>query len=281
MSISAKSSSSRCVIRRLLADALRREGRRLEVARRNCRKRPTPVRVHAVRVATRRLLAPAALLEVVDGANGKALRKSLRRLLKVTGKARDAQVQVLHVASLTPRHPELRPFRRSLREKARRAALRVGPKLSQIEAGELLDRQVQALAKRSKDGDLERLLRRAVRTVIARVPGSRDAGSPSAKSFHRGRLAVKQARYLAEMLHPLFLPDKGLWVRDLQRRQHLTGEIHDLQNLMARLERYAGRKRPGRPALQPVLRQLARQTQRALRTYHAHRDVPPPPLRRW
>jgi len=280
MSGYAKSSSSRSVTHRLLVDALRREGRLLEDARRACRKRPTPTRIHAVRVATRRLLAPVALAEIVDSAKGKALRKALRRLLKVTGKARDLQVQLRLVETQIPRHPELRPFRRQLRKKARRAALHVGPGLSQGRTKELLGLLVQALAKCSGGGDLERRLRRELRAVIARVPRSRVAGSPTAKAFHLGRLAVKEARYLAETLHPVFVPDRGRWVRDLQRRQRLTGEIHDLQNLVTRLLRYVERKRSGKPALQPVLRQLGLQGLQRLRTYRTHRDVTPPSLRR-
>jgi len=251
----------------------------LEDARRTCRKRPTPARVHALRVATRRLLAPVALVEVVDETNGKALRKALRRLMKVTGKARDAQVQLRRVETLLPQHPELRPFSRHLKKKARRAARRVGSRLSQDKVEGLLNRQVQALAERSSESTLEKMLRRALRSTMTGVPRSLKAGSPNAKSFHRGRLAVKEARYLAETLRPLFKPDRGRWMQDLRRRQQLTGRIHDLQNLVTRLGRYAGRKTPGQPALQPVLRQLVRQMERTLRTYRDRRDVTPPSLR--
>ena len=280
MSTPAKSSDSRLPTHRLLGDALCREGGHWEAARRKCRKRPTPGRVHAVRVATRRLLASVAVAEIVGGADGRALRKSLGRVLKVTGKARDAQVQADHVERLFPRNAELGPFSRRLRKKARKAVLRAGPRLNRGKVESLLDRQLQALAKQSVEDDFERRLRRAVRTVMARVPRSRHVARPTAKSFHRGRLAIKEARYLAEILQPLFVPDRGRWVRDLRRRQRLTGEIHDLHNLKARIERYLKRKRPGQPSLKRVLRQLARQEQRTLLTCRAHQDVTPPPLRR-
>jgi CHAD domain-containing protein len=217
-----------------------------------CRKTPTRSAIHKLRIDARRL---QALIDVLGHAT-EAPSKPLRRLARTAGKPlratsplRDDQVQRRRVGGAEAsrgleallddvRHREARD-----KERARRA-------LAGIDR-----RRVEALARRVRKGVVRRqgapmpgertlLLLTAVDTAATDLRSRLarfDAGA--VRTLHKLRIALKHFRYIveiAEEVSPHVHVAAQPTLRTLQRR---LGQVHDADVLLARLDRFAARKR--------------------------------------
>lgn len=266
----------------VLGAALRRGLRRHAVLRRRCVAQGSPRAVHQLRVETRRLLALADLIGAVGGGATDKLRRSLRRCLRDTAKARDAVVQLKQVEERIASEPALRPFRARLRRGVKRAVRAMRDRLRH--GGKKLRRRGRSLAGAAgASGAGGAAAPAVVRTVQATFATARSANRDAQRATtqtHRARLALKRLRYLAEALRVWVPGITAAWLEQLRRRQHRTGEIHDLQVLADCLARYVAR-RPGQQIrLRRVRRWLADREKRLRRTVSAELPVPAAGLRR-
>lgn len=266
----------------VLVTALRRGLRRHAVLRRRCVEHGSTRAVHGLRVETRRLLALADLIGAVGGGATDKLRRSLRRSLRDTAKARDTAVQLQQVEERIAGEPALRPFRVRLRRGVKRAVRALRDRLRY--GGKKLRRRARALAGAAgASGAGAAAAPAVVRTVQAALATARAANRDAqraAAQTHRARLALKRLRYLAEALRVWVPGITAAWLEQLRRRQHLTGEIHDLQVLARCLARYVARRPGERIRLRRARRWLADREKRLRRTVPAELPVPPAGLRR-
>lgn len=221
--------------------------------------------VHELRVAIRRLSAAFALADALGHNLRPRSCRLLRKLMAVLSPLRDAQVQVQAVASAAASAAtrsvlgQLRARQKTLRRATRRrvralelTSLRKdvassikslqnetpgGAAVAQAVLGELARRHVELERKRQLDA------------------------SDDARTLHRSRLALKDYRYLLEILAPLLPAGAEPLRASAAELQDRLGEAHDRHVLLKRvreLSRDAPRK------LEPQLRawqaQLARES---------------------
>jgi CHAD domain-containing protein len=219
--------------------------RRYRSAYLDCRRNPTEQRVHRLRVSLRRLLAHLdALAAAAAPPAVRQTRKKLRSLLQATAAARDAQVQCrLFARGLRrDRRRERRNCARRLQARVVRHAgiltryLRAHPtQLKSVHFGDFLDPP-----RAGRETWLQDLVRRSCRQSLARLRRLlRAARSGDSVGLHRARLAVKEMRYLTELLPA----PGGAWpgLGSLQALQSALGELHDMDLLLLRLEKMAAR----------------------------------------
>lgn len=230
-------------------------------ALRRCRHHPVAENLHQLRVATRRLLAHLDLLRTT------ALRPArweLKRLLRATAAARDAQIQARLLDRLVRdrRHPGLKRFRRRLKKRAWRLARELAkelkshpPKLRQIRPGRLCPPPQAATAAR-------RALRQAFNRLQTQL---RNARTGDADVRHRARIALKKFRYMAEVGPPA-RPGSGVpQFKRLHAVQSALGQLHDFDLFLHRLEKFAARHKRTEAWLRPRRAALNRRRTALLR----------------
>lgn len=224
----------------VLAGALRRGLRRHAALRRRCAAHGSPRGLHLLRVETRRLLTLSELIGAVCGVATGKLDGALRRCLRATAKARDATVQSAEVDERIAAFPELRPFRAQLRRKAKR---RVGDTRGRLRhGGRKLSRSGRAVADLAAASGVGaaagpavlRALRAALRAART---ANREAHRAAAKT-HRARLDLKRLRYMGDAVQGWVPGITAAWLERLRRRQHLSGDLHDVQVLARGLAKY-------------------------------------------
>ena len=118
---SPSSASLEVTLNSLLTVAFRTTLRHHEELMERCAKKITFRRVHALRIETRRLLAKVALMEGLCSAGKGKFCHALKHTLRATTDMSDARAQILLLDDVAPRHPEVKPFARHLRQWQRRA----------------------------------------------------------------------------------------------------------------------------------------------------------------
>lgn len=194
--------------------------------------------VHGLRVALRRLSSVLSSWEPVYGARAMApLLAEIRRLSRKAGKARDAEVALaaLDTLTLAPDVGDaLQPHAHALREIHRRRVrklarpLREGvPELAQ----RLLALQPRSLPARKP---FRAAFAPLLAALIEEIETALDAASLDGDSrpAHDARLLAKRLRYL---LDPLPMPQATAAVAQLAKLQDRLGELHDAQLLQARM----------------------------------------------
>lgn len=237
--------------------------RRHRRAFRQFRQRPTGKHLHNLRITTRRLLSQFGGRST---AAARRERRRLRRLMRTTARARDAQVQVRLLNRLTggSRPRDLEKLRQHLDRRARRLARK-------------LTQALAAHPRRLRPGrhappppatatSVRPALRRAFARLRLRLGSARSSGKR--KALHRARLAAKDCLYLAEAA--------GATQTQLARLRALQvalGELHDLDLLLARMKDHATRHRRTEAWLK---RHGTTVRQRRMRLW---RSLPPTPRR--
>lgn len=182
--------------------------------------------VHGFRTTTRRL---QTLLELIPGRhrNQKKLMKMLDRIRRRAGKVRDIDVQLAALRSLKV---PLEPRRKT--------------QLMQhlIEARAEHERKLRKLLKTDSLRELRKRLRRTAREIqldsirdpLALAKEILESAAPSngpvtEESLHRCRLAVKRARYAAELANKS--AESTQFMAQLKRLQDTLGNWHDWMTL--------------------------------------------------
>lgn len=258
-----------------LARALRAGVRRHRRLRDRFVLKPTPRALHALRIETRRQLALVSLAAKLAGGGEKEPRRLLKRCLRATSKLRDSDVLLVLVDELCTQYPELGDFQHYLQQRRKRARQRARRHLE--EGARKLSRRVDAL---SADVVSDNRPDRAGHTLVEALRRSdlkmrrlAFAARRDKAEVHHARAAVKQLRYMVEGLGES-QPDVSTWLAALQGAQRAMGEIHDLDVLRSRLNKYASSRPDERRRLQRVKAAVAsRQTR-----LHRRMTATPPRL---
>lgn len=219
------------------------------------RDKPKRRPVHELRVAIRRLSAAFALTAALGHNLRPRSRRVLRKLMAVLSPLRDAQVQVQAVASAATSDatrsvlPQLRARQKALRRATRRRvrALELTSLRKDVASS------IKSLQNETPGGDAvaQALLGELARHHVELERKRQIDANDDARALHRSRLALKDYRYLLEILAPL-LPGGAASLRtSAAELQDRLGEAHDRHVLLERvreLSQDAPRK------LEPALR---------------------------
>jgi CHAD domain-containing protein len=236
--------------------------------------------IHDFRVALRRLrtaLRPAR--RVFGRRHVVALGDELRRYAQATGALRDEEVlrETLAELHLPERaHTELGAWlvQRAGQERARRrnVSALVGAKDELAAGGPTLDEVLARLERllghrpdeeRAARGLAERALEDAADDVADHV----DARPSDPSAMHDLRIRYKRLRYIAELFAPLLGERSQTVAKEAARMQKHLGELHDLDEALARVRRARSLSDATRGA---VRRALARARAHCSRGIAAH-----------
>jgi CHAD domain-containing protein len=193
--------------------------------------------VHDLRVAIRRCRSLAAVLREVDPSRAwEELRRQPRKLFRLLGEWRDAQVLANWAAKLAPAGDPVRERLVAILSeraaKGRAEALRAAEKFDGL-AWRQLGRVVRRRARIVPLGGPAAHCLAVERLEEARELHARALRSIRARPWHKLRIGLKRFRYVVENLLPL---EYAAWEDQLKRLQDLLGDVHDLDVLAAFLK---------------------------------------------
>lgn len=223
---------------------------------------PDPEPVHRLRVATRR--AAAALDAFADLLPGKPTRKAratLKRLRRVAGVARDADVLLDSIRGWSVHQaPSIRPGLHFLLGHAlaarERAQVKLGAAVEKASADDALP--IDDLCRKGHGGRKETLGERAAPTVEGLLDDLNSAVGrfpDSVEQLHEVRIAAKRLRYALE----LYIDCLPAAVRDqvyprIEAAQDLLGDVNDSNTVSRRLDRLLEAIRRTQPGLWDLAR---------------------------
>jgi len=228
---------------------------------RRFRRTTPPPSVHKLRVSTRRLLTSLDLLvELARGGSLKRVRNALRAHFKEMGMLRDAEVQIGELKDMALPKAKRRILRRVLEKRARRLAGLVA-KATDVGLAKEIQRIEVLLTSAPPGPASDQKVRSAVNRALGKALGQAKRLCPRSAQglghLHRGRIAIKRLRYMAEFVHPVAGADRKLLKR-LAHCQTLMGDIHDAEVMMARLKKWKSKARikgrEFRNAMDPITR---------------------------
>jgi CHAD domain-containing protein len=195
--------------------------------------------VHALRIATRRLLAVETLLCApgIEGAGSVAAR--LEPVLHASGRLRDAQLSLGELDRLEPRFAVTGRIAKDLRRKLPVLSRRLEQRLGKLDR-DALKKEVRGLL---KPGGLE-LAGQTLRSERIRLRRdlSGNGVGPDPAALHKLRLRVKAVRYMSDWLAPLVpaarVPRGGLQLASVQRS---LGNVADTRALLKTIDSWAGK----------------------------------------
>ena len=237
----------------------------------------TPRRVHRLRVAARRLLTSLDLLIALDPGTGLTRgRATLERRFSALGSLRDAQVQRLELDQQPLPKAKLRSLRQVLKRRIRRLS-RSAAKAGVGGLRRAIKRASARLASMPQSGASSRLLSSqlngAVRSALARARALRPRRPGDLSQLHRARIAIKQYRYLLELLRPLATGVDERLIERLQACQTLMGEIHDTDLFIARMERWVTKGRLDGKDFEAIVKPLDRRRECLVADYFRSADA--------
>jgi CHAD domain-containing protein len=214
--------------------------------------KPAPENIHKFRTSSRRVEVLVADLAQESGRNNRKLLKLLCRLRKKAGRVRDLDVQTAALRSLKiPQEPVRKSqLLRTLAEERGKREKKLAKALAKTAVAEVLKRLKRTAAslqipKTVDPGVL------AMQKIADLEPGQ---GAITEQSLHRFRIAVKRARYIAEMAGQN--AESTRLVERLRHVQDAIGDWHDWAQLAERAEKLFGGVRDS--ALVAALRNVTR-----------------------
>jgi len=241
------------------------------------RRRPGEAAIHDLRVATRRLIAAIQMAEaLVPESRLGETRSVLRKHLKSFNALRDVHVQLLRVAEMQRRFPQLRPFATDLRVRERRLARaargemrRIRVKPLERDITEALE-QVLSLFARGATQEAGRLalLGAGGSAFTAAVLRLRSVSPDDPRSLHRFRVSFKKLRYAIEILRPQLPWSVKPLMKKMNAYQTAMGEIQDLEVFTAAVRAFAVRRgQSGSLPFIPVFHELAEERRKRTKTF--------------
>ena len=274
---SALATAGPLLLRARLRDALR-HGARLERPG-----APDPDAVHDLRVALRRL---RSALRLLGGPEQVAREPEVKALQDALGVVRDLQVERAWLRGLPPGAVDP-AARRALAAWGERSLVRAGGELDRAFRtwrGRTVPSLRRALVGQGGRGRLggpavARSVRDQLRRLERRLERARARLTP--RRAHRLRVAVKEARYLVELVAPAFAGPAGRTLAELVPLQEGLGELHDTDVRVVRLaRRVVAGAAPARSGAASLLRSVRRDRRRrerdlrgALDRWHLARRV--------
>jgi CHAD domain-containing protein len=220
-----------------------------------CRHRLSTRAVHDLRVAIRRLSAVLELLRVTQQ-ELPSVHEPLQRQLGALGDLRDAQMQCRRAAR-TRAVPLLRQSLRKREQRRRKGAEQAV--LARKVPHRLKQWRVGAAAVRPQAGPrLRRLLEGRLRRAFDPLAASTPSVPIDPVHRHQVRMKLREFYYLMKALAPAWSrgPALTLLLSHLRGYLQITGEIHDNELLLRRLDRLIADKRLTATSVRPLRRQL-------------------------
>jgi CHAD domain-containing protein len=237
---------------------------------RKTRRNPTRPQVHALRIATRRLLTALALTQsVTPAAQRHGIEQALQETFEACGRVRDLQLAQLAVAAPSNAIPELGDLagyvRCRLRKRRRRlvhALQRAHPRrLEQV-----LLTMAAAIAHQAAESERAPEVRKALsrnlrRSLRCRAGGRVDRASPD--SLHRRRRALRAYRNRLALANQLGARVSARHIAKVAGQQSALGVVNDYNTLLRIVDHYA-RRRPSSAAIGRYRLRIQRQRNRAV-----------------
>lgn len=258
------------------AQVIRAQSRRYLKSFKAVRRNASTAHVHALRTATRRVLAALSLTAAIypQGSHRK-LEAALQGPFKSCGHLRDLQLMKRVVSSFRRRHPEVaqllayigrllekqqqRLTRRLARAHPRRMEHTLQKLAARIEAG-----SKASVRGRSTTQLLTRELERSRRSMETL---RRHATASNADSLHRARLAFKAHRYQLELVKPLLAPFPASHIRQLRQFQTALGAITDRTTLLRAIDDFREKNPRSAGDILPYRERIERERRRLIGRY--------------
>jgi CHAD domain-containing protein len=252
----------------LAADYIGRQVKQLRRQLAGARKADDIEYVHRARVAARRLRTALKLFaEGFPPAAVRRWRKSIRRVARALGEARDRDVQIEFLYELLCRMdnkehlPGVIGVLVALQRRRRRKQQSVVKGVARFQREGTLGELRQALRKLARSAAAAKtrpapsaksmtLFGRRIRRRLKKMLDHEDSlnNSDQCERHHAMRIAVKRLRYALEICRPLYAGRLEPMVEAAKRAQTLLGEVHDcdvwLDELQAIVAGAAGRLMP-------------------------------------
>lgn len=233
--------------------------------------------VHDLRVSIRRMISILDMAAaVVPDTGARRVRRDLKRLLDRFGPLRDVQVQLLLVGEMLPAHPQLGGIRTVLLVKERQLIAGLARRMQKVgsaghapfihllreKVGEAFYDSSRARARRAA------VIATATAAFANAVHRKEMADRSHPVTIHRFRVAFKKFRYRAETLQPLLSWLLKEQLSAMNAYQTRLGEIQDVDLFLNVVRDYAARhRRPGTPAMRPVILGLLQRRRELIRAF--------------
>jgi CHAD domain-containing protein len=248
---------------------------------------PDPEAIHDFRVALRRLrtlLRPARCL--YGRRHLRAIGEELGRFARATGVLRDEEVlretlSAIDLSAAARQAVTAWLSRRARHERARRrrvsaliAATIPGPGGPPL--GEALAHLERRLGRRRPEIDAASFAEQSLDAAHAEVAALLHARTTDAPAMHALRIRYKRLRYTAELFAPL-LGDRGATIaQKAARMQKRLGDLHDLDEALARIRRARSLPRVTQAAVTRALRRARARRSAGIRKDLAAERTPAP-----
>jgi CHAD domain-containing protein len=213
---------------------------------------PAPENIHKFRASSRRVEVLVADLAQERSRNDRKLLKLLGRLRKKAGRVRDLDVQTAALRSLKiPQEPVRKSqLLRTIAEERGKREKKLAKALAKMEVAEVRKRLKRTAGSLQIPNTIDpRVL--AMQKVADLEPGQ---AAVTEQTLHRFRVAVKRARYIAELAGQN--AESARLVERLRHVQDAIGDWHDWAQLAERAEKLFGGVRDS--ALVAALRNITR-----------------------
>jgi len=223
----------------ILRAALDEQRAEVSVALQRCAAQPKGKRVHALRVATRRLQSVLELSAAVGASPKAGLSQQLERLLSTLSPLRDAHVARRTLEALPAEQVGLGKLVALVAKQERARKLKAKTRLSAFDTA-YFERQVAAVtqsldvsdATPVPEGEIEAALRGKLARRGSKIERQRRAVSAAhPKSLHRLRLTLKSYRYALDAIGPVVSPNAREIAQSIAALQDQLGTAHDAHAL--------------------------------------------------
>jgi CHAD domain-containing protein len=267
-----------------LADALTERWNQYRKQLRACRRDPSEIHVHQLRVATRRLMTHFILVAAIipeDGASRAA--KKLKRRLKILGELRDTHVQKLFLQERLSQFPEVASLHDCLLRRERKLSRSVRSGVLALRKHKLEKWKSVVCNRLENPGHSpEAAAPEAAEMLAGRVLDSvsaayaevlrryEDVDRADSEAVHRTRIAFKKFRYMVEAVSPDFTGLRKPQLRMFANYQRRMGDVQDAEVLQNLLDRFLQKNPQATVSLRSFGRYLARRQRQKLRSCLKH-----------
>ena len=232
--------------------------------------------VHALRVATRRLLAVLDIIRTLDHhPRIQKIRRVLKSGLDSLDDLRDVQVMLSGIPETVTDFPELKAFKAHLLVREKKLLRRAQKKIKGLQIATLKKQigkiRISLEAKAQEQGfggHLLSVLDKAYSKAM-QAAGQMDPLQP--ESIHRLRITFKKFRYMVEIVNPILKEYPAAYLKQMHEYQSKMGDIQDADVFLNALVEFAGQTVSAAP--EPARRSFELRLTNRINTFMTNRDV--------
>jgi len=233
--------------------------------------------VHALRVATRRLLAVMDILRTLDPhPRIQKIRRVLKDQLDSLDGLRDVQVMLSGIPESVTDFPELQAFKsyllaheKKLLRKAHKEIKRLQTSTLKRQIGKIRTSLEEKAQEQGFGGHLLSVLDKAYSKAL-QAAGQMDALQP--ESIHRLRIAFKKFRYMVEIVNPILKEYPAANLKQMHEYQSKMGDIQDAEVFLNALAEF-DTQTVSAAAHEPARRSFELRLTKMINTFITDRDV--------